>query len=164
MALTEIVNRRSQRSVPWWLMAIVVALVAGRVALRQFPESDKKSASLVRWVPAAQAVQIAKQRSRVIMYEFTAEWCPPCHQLEEQVFADSTLAARINRTVVPVRVMDRMREDGRNPPDVERLQNLYNVRGFPTVIFVDADGNLKQRMEGYSGRDAFEEQLIALAR
>lgn len=164
MALTEIANRGNQRSVPLWLMALVVALVAGRIVVSRLPETNpKQTVSLVRWVPAAIAVRLAQERGKPIMYEFTADWCPPCHQLEDQVFADPALAGRINRGFVPVRITDRMREEGRNPPDVKRLQNLYNVRGFPTVIFVDANGNLKKRMEGYGGRGAFEKQLAALA-
>lgn len=166
MAPTDVINRNSQRSVPLWLFALVVALIAGRLALRQSPgepSQPKKGASLVKWVPAADATRLAQQSGRPIMYEFTADWCPPCRRMDAQVFQNPTVADRINRGFIPVRITDRRREEGKNAPEVARLQNLYNVSGFPTVVFVDANGGLKKRMVGYGGRAAFEQQLAALA-
>lgn len=162
MAPADVINGRSQRSVPLWLFALVVVLVAGRIALKQVSQ-EKQGVSLVKWVEAGQATRLARERGRPIMYEFTAEWCSPCRRMEDQVFRNPATAERINRLFIPVRVMDRQREEGRNPPHVARLQNLYNVSGFPTVVFVDANGSLKKRMEGYGGRAAFEQQLASLA-
>ena len=167
MAPIDLINRNSQRSVPIWLFAFVVALIAGRLVLKRYPAAEsvrpRQSASLVKWVPEAEAVPLAQQSGRPIMYEFTADWCPPCRRMEEQVFRNAAAAERINRRFIPVRLVDRQREEGSNPPHVARLQNLYNVRAFPTVILVDVNGNLKKRIQGYGGRAAFEEQLAALA-
>ena len=164
MALTEVINRRNQRSIPVWLFALVAILIVGRFALKRtvLKPAARQKASLVKWVAPADAVKLAQQSGKPIMYEFTADWCPPCHRLEDEVFGDVAFATRINNGVIPVRLTDRMREDGRNDPEVERLQNLYNVRGFPTVIFVDGKGDLKNRMEGYGGRAAFDKQLASL--
>jgi thiol:disulfide interchange protein len=144
-----------------WLFAIVIVVIIGHAVLRKgTPEPAKPSASLVKWVAADDAERLSRESGKPIMYEFTAEWCPPCRQMDKTVFNDATMAERINRDVIPVRLTDRRREEGSNPPHVSRLQSQYNVTGFPTIVFVDATGNQKNRMEGYGGRDWFEEGAV----
>lgn len=167
MALTEVVDRKNQRGVTLWIFGVVIVLIIGRAALRQESRGSsptERVATHVKWVAPADAERLSRESGKPIMYEFTAEWCPPCRQMERDVFADATLAGRINEGFIPVRLTDRRKEEGRNPAHVERLQNLYNVNAFPTVVFVDSNGGVKNRMQGYGGRDAFDEQLAALAR
>jgi hypothetical protein len=40
----------------------------------------------------------------------------------------------INQYFIPVRVMDRVQEDGKNSPDVTALQSKYGIGGFPTLV------------------------------
>jgi thioredoxin-related protein len=42
------------------------------------------------------------------------------------------------------------------------LEQRYVVRGFPTVVFVDANGSEQGRMEGFRGRDQFERLVESL--
>ncbi|HEX9985355.1 MAG TPA: thioredoxin fold domain-containing protein [Thermoanaerobaculia bacterium] len=151
----------TQRSIPIWLFAIAVALIAGRIIVSRVNRApaatqEEGSRSLVRWVPMEQAANVARQSGKVIMYDFTAAWCGPCHALEDAVFSDQRLAGMINQRFVPVRVVDRQREDGRNNAEVEALQQRYRVRGFPTLVWADAGGEQKTRMEGFGGPEAFE--------
>lgn len=156
MAPTELWDRRNQRAVPVWLVIVVVALVAGRIVLSQ-TRSERAQDDLVQWVSLAKAEDRARRTGKPIMYDFTAEWCAPCHQLDEAVFRDPRLAAMINARFIPVRVTDRMQEEGRNSPEVAALQQRYSVRAFPTVVFVDRNGVERGRMEGFGGVRKFEQ-------
>lgn len=142
----------NQRAIPVALLVIAAVLLVARIAFRP----DDGSAGLVRWVSADAGLALAKQTGKPILFDFTAEWCAPCHVLEKEVFADPTLAAEINERFVPIRVTDRQREEGRNPPRVAELEQRYSVRAFPTVVFTDPNGSERARMEGFSGRDEFE--------
>jgi hypothetical protein len=66
------------------------------------------------------------------------------------MFADPQIARTIEGYVVPVRVVDRQSEDGRNPPAVDSLQKACKVTGFPTLALVQR-GTVIDRQVGYPG-------------
>jgi thiol:disulfide interchange protein len=152
---------KNQRAVPVVLIIVAAALVAARVAAHFFtPEAPKNQ--LVHWVPLEEVGTMAASTNRIILIEFTADWCSPCHLLDAEVFSDPALANEINSRFVPVRLIDRQREEGRNSRGVEALQRQYGVTSFPTVIFAAPDGSERGRMEGYGGREQFRRVMESI--
>ena len=147
--------RTSQRSVPIVLIVIAAVLLAARFTYTP-KQRDNGGQSLVRWVSPQVGIERAKDTGKPILIYFTAEWCGPCHVLEAEVFADPLIAGDLNDRFIAVKLTDRMQEEGRNTPEVAALEQRYSVRGFPTVVFVDANGSEQGRMEGYRGREQFE--------
>lgn len=155
---------KNQRAVPIILVVIAGLFVAARVASVRFKPDEKqkttaKAPAAVKWVVLAKAEEVSRRTGKPIMYDFTAAWCGPCHRLDDEVFANPQLAARINEQFVPVRVVDRRREDGTNTPPVQQLQSKFGVRGFPTIVIADAGGRLKDKVVGYRGVAGFEEMM-----
>lgn len=150
MAAIELFDRRRQRSVPIALLVIAAALLVARFA---YAPKQQSTRDLVRWVNPEAAVAMARATGKPILYDFTAEWCDPCHVLDAEVFGDEVAAREINERFIPVRITDRQQEDGRNSPEVDALEKRYSVRGFPTVVFVTGNGSEVGRMEGYKGRE-----------
>jgi thiol:disulfide interchange protein len=163
MERTETPGAVNQRDIPRWLSWAVVLLVAARVATVIY-QKNEPAADLVRWVPMAEAQKRATASDRLIMYDFSAAWCGPCRSMDEAVFREAGSANQINGMVIPVRVVDRQREEGRNPPGIEALQKRYGIRAFPTIVFAEADGRESARMEGFHGRAAFLEVMRGAAR
>ena len=98
---------KNQKTVPALLAAITVLLVGARIVSRCTPSNEAKvGQGSVKWVPLANAEEIARKTGKPILYDFTAEWCGPCHLLDDAVFEDAKLAAKINEQFVPVRVTD----------------------------------------------------------
>ena len=153
MARTDLWDRSSQRWIPLWLPIVAAALIVARIISSHY--EVKSAVDLVRWVPVDRAERLAAAMHKPIFYEFSAEWCGPCHVMEHEVFRDQRLAALINERFIPVRLIDRQREEGHNPPDVARLQSLYRVEGFPTIVVARA-GAAPQKVFGYAGRPQFE--------
>jgi thiol:disulfide interchange protein len=148
-------RRMSTRYTPRWLLVLAAVLLAGRVGaeirrLTATPEPYYRSAatSPVAWRPIEVAEQESRATGRPILYEFSAEWCAPCKRLEAEFFADPDVAAFVNRTYVPVQVIDRSEEEGRNAPVVEAMMDRYEVRAFPTLVVTDPF----VRIEGFPGR------------
>jgi thiol:disulfide interchange protein len=148
-------ERTSQRYVPIVLIAVAALLLAARVA-SHFVEPAASKTSLIRWVTPEQGMALAEQSTRPVLLDFTAEWCAPCHVLDAEVFRDPDLARIINERFIAVRVVDRKREEGRNTALVDELQQRFTVSSFPTVLFVDGEGNVRGRMEGFQGKQEFE--------
>ena len=153
-------ERTSQRYISLILFAAVLALVSARVVWYVVDKNRQaKGDGGVQWVSLDDVQRIAATTRKPILYDFTADWCAPCHELDEQVFSDPEIAAEINERFIPVRVVDRQREDGRNPPAVDALERRYAARGFPTVVFAEADGTELARMEGFRGREEFRKVM-----
>lgn len=155
------VRIKNQRTIPISLIAVATLLLVARIGSYSMRSEDTPDggSNLVRWVPIEQAQALAVKSGKPILYDFTAEWCGPCHQLDAAVFQNETFANRINERFIAVRVTDRQQEDGANPPDVQALQRQFGVNGFPTVVFADAAGNIKQKMQGFRNADAFEQAM-----
>jgi thiol:disulfide interchange protein len=161
--------RRPQRRDPVALLAIAALLLLARVALgvieaRQDPgpaPADEAGGATaaptdpMRWRTFGDGLTEARESGRPVLYDFTAAWCPPCRMLEREVFTDPAAAAALEQRFVPVRVLDRMREDGRNVAWVDSLQRAYHVEAFPTLVVTGPGGTGQtHRTEGFMGRDA----------
>lgn len=159
-------ERTNQRALPLVLFAIALALLAARVVSHfmqpaktvmsevAVPETTKPK-ELVQWVSLDEGKRRTAASHKPILYDFTAEWCGPCHMLDAEVFQNADMAREINARFIAVRVTDRQQEEGRNPEPVAELQRRYAVGGFPTVIIAGADGAELARMEGFRDREGF---------
>jgi thiol-disulfide isomerase/thioredoxin len=144
---------RSQSKISPVLLWLLLAAALLRVVTAVTSKGDVGSgAGLVRWKSTAEAAQAARQSGKPILYDFTAEWCGPCRALDADGWADGRVAAYVNDSFEPARVMDRMREEGRNPPGVDELQRKYGVNAFPTLVVAAPDGREIAITQGYGGK------------
>lgn len=90
----------------------------------------------------------AKSQGKIIFVDAYADWCGPCKMMDRDVFSDESVGEFFNTTFVNVK-MDM--EKGEGPG----LAQLYNVRAYPTFLFIDGDGNLVHRGIGYQPAETF---------
>ena len=133
------------------LWIVLAAALVFRIVTALMDRGTSEGPGLVAWQPREKAAALAQASRKPILYEFSAEWCGPCKLLERD-FADSAVAAKINGGYVPTHIVDRIREEGRNPADIEELQRRFDISGFPAIVAVAPDGRLLGKQEGYAGR------------
>jgi thiol-disulfide isomerase/thioredoxin len=145
---------------PVALLAVAALLLLLRVVLgviehRRPPDRAEQ----VDWRPVPLAAMEARATGRVILYDFTADWCTPCQAMQRELFADRRHARTLEQLAVPVRVLDRRREEGANEAWVDSLQRHHRVEAFPTLVAENLETGRAVRLEGYPGPQATLEWL-----
>jgi thiol:disulfide interchange protein len=113
----------------------------------------------IRWADAKSAGAAAAVAGKPLLYDFTAEWCGPCRMLDSDGWQDARVASLVNAMYVPARVVDRVREEGKNPNWIDELQRRYDVNAFPTLVVAAPDGRQIAVMQGYAGKQKLVEFL-----
>jgi protein disulfide-isomerase len=107
----------------------------------------------VRWRNLSDGEAEARRAGKPVLYFFTADWCAPCHTLEQKVFSDPKAAGEIESLYVPVVLEDRRRDDGRNADGMEALARTFDVEGFPTLVVARPGAKKGLRLSGWAGRE-----------
>lgn len=146
------VREGSTRARPRLLLLVAAALLAARVGTGVWEERHPPAhAERVKWRALAAAIDESRLTRRPLLLDFTAEWCGPCKRMQSELFSDERSAQFIETHYVPVRVVDRAREDGRNSAEVDSLQQRFGVQSFPTLVAVWPDSGSHETSAGYGG-------------
>ena len=144
---------RSQSKISPILLWLLLAAALLRVVTAVTSRGDAGSgAGLVNWMSPTDAAQAARASGKPILYDFTAEWCGPCKALDADGWADGRVAAYVNESFVPARVMDRARSLDASWPTLDELQQKYRVNAFPTLVVAAPDGREIATTQGYAGK------------
>ena len=118
-------------------------------------------------LPAADAIDLAALRGKVVYVDFWASWCVPCRQSFPWMDEMQRTLGRDGFVVVAVNV-DHQRADAerflrdfapsfRIAYDPEgALAEQYHVRGMPTSFLIDRDGQIQMQHAGFRPRDRDE--------
>ena len=140
------------------LFAISLFLAVAGIGAHAMSKAPKASVAPQPAAPAAQQqdeqslwlnnFETAKERATAqgkdILIDFSgSDWCGWCIKLNKEVFDTPAF-----KTAAPQRFIlmeaDFPRDESKVPPDVARqnaaLRDAFNVRGYPTVLLLDAQG------------------------
>lgn len=95
------------------------------------------------------ALNEADQTNKPIMVDFYTTWCHWCKELDRNTYSDGKVIA-LSAKFICVKV------------DAEKntaAAGKYNVRGYPTVVFLNPDGSVHSRITGYRPPEIFVQTM-----
>ncbi len=93
----------------------------------------------------AEAMQKARAEDKLIFIDVYTTWCGPCKAMAEEVFTQQQAGDLYNAKFIPFKA------DAEKAGDGLQIAKKFDVSAYPTLLFVNGDGELVYRFLG--GRD-----------
>ncbi|MGH2575251.1 MAG: thioredoxin fold domain-containing protein [Ignavibacteria bacterium] len=87
-------------------------------------------------------LQKAASEKKVLMVDVLTDWCKWCIELDNKVYSKSEISEYANANLINYKI------DAEKGEGIE-FAKKYNIKGYPTVLFLDGDGNEIDRIYGY---------------
>ncbi len=85
---------------------------------------------------------MAKASDKLIFMDAYTTWCGPCKKMTRDIFPQKVVGDYYNENFISVKI-DMEKGEGIS------LAEKYNVRAYPTLLYINGDGDLIHRMAGY---------------
>lgn len=97
-----------------------------------------------------QLLSKAKKENKLIFMDAMASWCGPCKMMEKNIFPQKKVGDFYNANFVNA-TFDMEKGEGM------AIAAKYNVRSYPTYLFINGDGQLVSQNVGYMPENTFLE-------
>lgn len=98
----------------------------------------------------------AKEQNKLVFIDVYTSWCGPCKKMVAEVFPQKEVGALFNKGFINYKI------DAEKGEGVE-IAKKFQVKAYPTYLFVNGDGELVYRALGYNEPKKFmQEASIAL--
>ena len=100
------------------------------------------------------------EKNKPVIIDFYANWCAPCRKLDDITFHHPDIVNLSQDEFVMVKV-DLTGSDGQN---YDRLLSAYNIKGVPTVLFLDNSGKERRdlRLVDFIQPKEFLNRMVSL--
>lgn len=130
----------------------IVLIIAGVFAFYSFNTSagkEKKPEGIDfhtgTW---QQAIEKAKAENKTIFLDAYASWCGPCKLMSSKTFTSKEVGKFFNKNFINVK-MDMEKGEG------VALSKKYPITAYPTLLFINAEGEVIAKTIGYYRTDDF---------
>lgn len=94
-----------------------------------------------------EALAASEKENIPLMIDFYTSWCKPCKKLDKEVYGHSDFTP-YTKSMACVKVNFETEEG-------KKIGEKYNVKSFPTVVFLDSEGKEIERITSYFAKDRY---------
>src|SRR5262245_49130184 len=133
-------------------MIVRVAAITAAVVAVAAPGRPAWSSEISWRTDAAASVREAAASGTPVLPTVNARWCGPCHKMLRQSFPDPAVSARVNTGFIPLLV-----DADEQPALIQKL----NINAFPTMLVLDANQRVVERVTGFQSAAQLNARLAA---
>lgn len=124
--------------------ALLIALFF--ISTTAFSQIDFKKGSV------SEVLAMAKAENKIVMVDVLTEWCKWCIELDNKVYAKKEVSDFANANLISYKI------DAEKGEGVD-FAKKYQIKGYPSILFLDGDGNEIDRIYGYVPAKDFLEMM-----
>ena len=140
-------------------------MVFGLFACSSATESEPDNYTTMPWVKLDKVESLVKKKPKKILVDVYTPWCGPCKMMDKHTFTDPEIMNQVGKNFYPVKFdaegpdpinfkgkeyknpLYKSKDARRNPP--HQLASFFAVRGYPTLVVLDENMNIIDKIVGY---------------
>jgi thioredoxin-related protein len=145
-----------------WKWPIALILV-GSLSFWGLSFSGAKATEGVKWYAYEEGARKAREGDRPMVLHFYTDWCTWCEKMDKETFANPRIQEFLKLSFIPIKINAESREmikvEGKETKMAD-LARKFGVRGFPTTVFLEANGTTIGSVPGYIDQDRMRKILV----
>lgn len=102
------------------------------------------------------ALDTSYEENKLIMIDVYADWCSWCTKLDEETYSDPSVI-ELTKQFVNVKI-----DTENNADDFQALNEVFGITSIPVILFINSNGDLIHRIDGYVDVENFKSQVEQL--
>lgn len=126
-------------------------------------ELDVRPAPEIEWVSIENGLMEAKKKDKKVLVNVYTDWCDFCKKMTNTVYPDSSVRSSVYEHFVSVGLNAESEKivtyQGESFTEKE-LSKKLGIRSYPTMLFLNSDGELILQSNGYMPANDFNRMLM----
>ena len=99
----------------------------------------------------------AKEEKKLVMVDLYTDWCGWCKRLDRDTYSDKSVETKLGKEFIALKVNPEKSVKG------AQLAKQFGTRGYPHIVFLDAEGKKLSEIGGYLPAGDFLKRLNQIA-
>lgn len=149
-------NKPRKAAIAW---AMVAGLFLFTIVLTSFATSGEQGkSSQIEWQEFSKALELAKKQNKMVVVDFYTDWCGWCKRMDKDTYGHADVVKYAKDKLIMSKVdaeSEKMTRFKDRELTYQQLALGLGVRGYPTTMFFDSNGDLITSISSYLTAEQF---------